>query len=455
MASGHSDVRFAKEPARPDDTTKTDPQRTRTTSSMERPPKRRSHDASYHPFGFPVHLDTGDFENDFLRASDRHSANSSSDISNSLSVGQLDHGLFDLDTDLTSNSHDASSGNEFNAGTGISLPSSSHPGNDLALTIGAHLAGRGSLRPGNAAPTQASSTPLPPMTSPEHCLHYLSELCSGLLRNVSDDGNVKALVDVLSYKAPPTRSSSSSLPKNAIGRVLESSQLFFDILDALHHLINPERLEATSPMTSECSYSDLCEPNEFIHSVTSSNPGALLGHATEGLLLHAEMDPSRHELFSGDHQLHAAGVIPAATTPSLDMPTTLTILTCYTWLLRTYDTIFTPIHASLCLEAPTMPSIFPGLSIGGFDLCERTDLQIEMLMQLSTHMLERIERMLGISVISTPPSEEDAGEGLLDSASSSAILDVLFRPNNGQRLPSSRVKQTMSDIRAALRRGRA
>jgi hypothetical protein len=43
----------------------------------------------------------------------------------------------------------------------------------------------------------------------------------------------------------------------------------------------------------------------------------------------------------------------------------------------------------------------PGLTIGGFNLCERKELQVDILVQLSTHMLERIEEMLGISAISS------------------------------------------------------
>lgn len=67
----------------------------------------------------------------------------------------------------------------------------------------------------------------------------------------------------------------------------------------------------------------------------------------------------------------------------IDMPTTLTILTCYTWLLQAYDTIFSQIYSALAIRTDitspsSSPSVLPGLQFGGFDLDEHRDMQIEM-----------------------------------------------------------------------------
>ena len=173
----------------------------------------------------------------------------------------------------------------------MSQPLSSYPGNDPALALGAYLAGRISLPPEKDARFQASLTPLPPKTSPERCLRYLSELCSELLRKAGDDGIAKALVDILSYKYPfhkglvifaseerhgPCPRKFAAVPRPSEYPRKAKSHFFLDL---------------------ECSYSDLCKPNEFIYSVASINPSALLRHATEDLLLQAEMDPGTTSCF--------------------------------------------------------------------------------------------------------------------------------------------------------------
>lgn len=56
---------------------------------------------------------------------------------------------------------------------------------------------------------------------------------------------------------------------------------------------------------------------------------------------------------------------------------------------------------------------------------------MEVLIQLSGSMLERIERILGISVVSAPQDLQEKsalrGEGILHMASASAFLDTLFK----------------------------
>jgi hypothetical protein len=143
------------------------------------------------------------------------------------------------------------------------------------------------------------------------------------------------------------------------------------------------------------------------------------------------------------------------------MPMTLIILTCYTLLLQTYETIFSRIQEFLCahekLSGRLIPPVLPGLHIGGFYLHKHRDLQMEILISISCKMLERIEEVLGINVISEPqdpaPSHMSQRRGLLDTSYASDLLDVLFKqvdPYNSQNYRGERVamvKQTMESIR--------
>lgn len=209
--------------------------------------------------------------------------------------------------------------------------------------------------------------------------------------------------------------------------MLESSQL---LLHALEHLTTEK--PPSSP-NSECSYSDHCDENE-------------LDHAADGSM---DFDDTKTN----------------ARITALDMPTTLTIFTCYTWLLQGYETIFSEIHNSLLSRTgtrthkPTYGSpqaVIPGLRIGGFAFDDHRDLQIEVLMQISIMMLERVDDVLGISAASQRhesnalTTKTSRGK---DSTIPMPVLDAWSRqggfPSDGKAMT---LKKTMEDIRRILRR---
>jgi hypothetical protein len=418
---------------------------------LERPSKRRSIDPLYKQLDPSVHyLNSGRLQNVFAHASSANDGVSSSNGNNSLSLGQLDNGSFNLDTSLTKITHHFNN-DTVDFGICSDTASTSNPNGNSASLTDALLPGSGDPSSGHSAFSSASSPRLPTMNTPGDCLHCLSNLCSRLLKTVNDDSNLDSLVDILSYNPHLSGGLSSPLPKNAIGQVLESSQLFLDILKTLRSLISPKQSKPSSPANSECSYSDLWDSGELDPPVTT-NQNTFPDNAMAKALFSSDSSTT-HNTTPGHNRNHPSTASPSASNLPLDIPTTFIILTCYIWLLRTYDTIFRRIYACLSLEACTIPSIMPGLMIGGFNLCERKELQVDILIQLSTHMLERIEEMLGISAISSTPPHGGANKGLLDSASSTVLLDLMFLPKSSERPRALRLKETMNDVREALRRG--
>jgi Fungal Zn(2)-Cys(6) binuclear cluster domain len=441
------DSRRSEGSVRFDDTANVESQKNAFQQSTERPSKRRSLGPSYNQLVFGINnLDPARYPTTFSRPSSINGASSSSSGGNSMALGSLDNGPFNLETSPTSKVNHNFNGDTFDFGMSLTPLPTSHQNSNPASLTETLPPGDGDPKSGHTGLFNANSPPLPPMNSSEDCLHRLSELCSGLLKNVSGYGtNCKTLADVLSYNPRLSNSTTSTLPKNAIGRVLENSQAFLDILGTLRDLLTPQTSDPSSPLNSECSYSDLWDSDEFLPSATD-NPNFPEDAMAEALLSTNSI-VSAHNTSPDNHQ---SSLSPPWTASSLDIPSTLTILTCYTWLLHTYDTIFARIHTSLGSKASAIPCILPGLTVGGFNLYEQKGLQVEILMQLSTRMLERIEEMLGISVISAP-RHHDPINGLLDAASSSALLDVMFRPKEGQKARTPRVKQTIDDIREALR----
>ena len=83
-----------------------------------------------------------------------------------------------------------------------------------------------------------------------------------------------------------------------------------------------------------------------------------------------------------------------------DVPTMFSLLSCYVCLTRIYRTIFSCIHDSmpfLLVLEPPVPQLFPGLSLGGFKLEGRLDLQVQILIQVSEDMLAKFEARFGIA----------------------------------------------------------
>ncbi|KAH8590072.1 hypothetical protein B0O99DRAFT_691918 [Bisporella sp. PMI_857] len=86
--------------------------------------------------------------------------------------------------------------------------------------------------------------------------------------------------------------------------------------------------------------------------------------------------------------------------PNRDAPSTFALLTCYTCLLKIYESVFSIIHHSFEVSrkwtvATRLPQTITGLQIDGFVLQNHRDLQIKILIQVSTYMLDSIEKALG------------------------------------------------------------
>ncbi|KAI1170861.1 hypothetical protein F4777DRAFT_583474 [Nemania sp. FL0916] len=285
-------------------------------------------------------------------------------------------------------------------------------------------------------------------TSREDQLHRLSELNSRILRDFKRINSI-ATADIVSSLTRcetenPTYTTEPPVPNSPIGLVLEGSQVFLELLQGM-------RSEASTYAESECSYSEFRDDSELprlsseehlFSDLTARDPTAYLDHNVMGITSQQSSSP-----------------------PPVDMPLTLIILTCYTLLLQTYETIFSKIQESLFahdkLFGHIIPPILPRLHIGGFYLHKHGDLQMEILITISCKMLERIEEVLGINVISEPQdpalSPISQRRGLLDSSCASALLDVLFKqmgPCTSQGPRPDRfamVKQTMESIRHVIK----
>lgn len=310
--------------------------------------------------------------------------------------------------------------------------------------------------------------PEPAANPTEEYILRLSELSSTLLKHFSRSSSA-SLADILLLSHSPVlgapidsnpRNKMSDL-KNIIGRVLNSSHTFLDILQYFMapSCAVPERA------VSECSYSDTWNEDDETSMITES----LYPHDARYTAYGQTSQPSSNDFSAPLLTSTSGSTLPddqrlSSSAPRPDFPTTLAMLSCYICLLQTYDVIFSQIYTSLVEASDScrllvVPSVLPGLRLGGFDLDSYKDLQIEVLIHISATMLERIELALGIGLPNDAQGSDRGNShcgGILDSFSTAALLDAMYKQkdigcskSDGTR--AMRVKQTMNNIQAVLR----
>ncbi|KAI0446927.1 hypothetical protein F4803DRAFT_501685 [Xylaria telfairii] len=187
----------------------------------------------------------------------------------------------------------------------------------------------------------------------------------------------------------------STSQDNAIGRMLQGSEKFLEIM--------------------QVSLNQWCQPTPRI-------PDSLLG--SDGLDFDTLEEPSHDSRRNSEARLERRwGMLQSYLEKQNPIPTPLTsesfglshqpditsklaVLTCYTCLLRIYETVFFVIHHTLEVSPSLAPSIklpqtVPGLEINGFLLNKHRSLQIKILIQASTYMLDSIEKSMH-SLLSDP-----------------------------------------------------
>lgn len=150
-----------------------------------------------------------------------------------------------------------------------------------------------------------------------------------------------------------------------------------------------------------------------------------------------------------------------STVSSIDSPlevsTLLSILSCYTYILQSYESLFTPILDSVTSSTPTVPPTLAGLHLDGFELDGYNSLQLECLLTISLSLLERIDSIL--TGVPGGQTDQHHGGGLLGNKLFSGLLEALHDQNGPNSLKSPgnakrevKAKRLIRDIQASLRR---
>jgi hypothetical protein len=185
-------------------------------------------------------------------------------------------------------------------------------------------------------------------------------------------------------------------PDNAIGRMLHGSERFLEIVQSFNQ----------PPPTPSYPFSEQSTDGEnYNYSRSEEIPDA------SETSLEARMEErwkivqsyfGRSSYIAGDSSTdtRSTGNAVPRHQQKTDVPSTFAILTCYTCILKIYESVFSVIHLSLevsrsWVSAIKLPQTITGLHINGFMLQNHRGLQIKILIQVSTYMLDSVEKALG------------------------------------------------------------
>lgn len=295
----------------------------------------------------------------------------------------------------------------------------------------------------NAAPQSHlglhSNPPHTPTDQKEACIQKLSELSASLMKDLNRLITCKLASSFLFTPSDKTTAGylfktvdRTTSQDNAIGRMLHGTEKFLEVLQEFKL-----PLHAQSPPTPP-------SPPFMAHGSDGGDSGGfpgvddVTGHLSDGSkeglmetrwnVLQSYFDrsnplaPTPPQSASETSSLYSSGQ-----SFKLDVPSTLVILNCYTCLLKIFETVFYAVYHSLecapssALDAKLPPTV-SGLQIDGFMLNNYRSLQIKILIQISTHMLDSLEKALGLG-----SEDQDGNGGILGDPVFQALLQTLLK----------------------------
>lgn len=281
--------------------------------------------------------------------------------------------------------------------------------------------------------TNPITSSLPFDAQRQELLQSLSNLSASLLQDLKRVCDPAP--DLAEDHLNPSISSSASMKNSNVGRLLEQSERFIDILQHAVHHSSTDHTQSATPLPFNTPSLDFnnpvnapeCGNDLFPSTISQSNCDGLSPSITSPLL-----DPPS---------------FPQTTLIRLDVPTMFSVLSCYTSLLRIFEAVFSHIRASLHTSDPTRQRLLPplpGLHLCGFKLEKHQNLQIEILARISLQMLARLEAMLD------DISRAGMSSGALEEYNAALLLNMVTKNGTdggaGEGVSSAQISKSIRDL---------
>ncbi|KAF1939344.1 hypothetical protein EJ02DRAFT_457031 [Clathrospora elynae] len=239
------------------------------------------------------------------------------------------------------------------------------------------------------------------------------KLASSFLFTRSDKGSVEYLFKTLD---------GSPSQESAIGRMLQGSENFLEIMQRFN-----EPAQYTPSFLDLSLRGDALDFSLLTEAFDNSenNTEAQLDMRWRKLQSYLERRNAAPNALSLGSWLGDSFTFGLARKP--DITSKVAVLACYTCLLWIYETVFFVIYHTLecspsLAPAIKLPQTVPGLEINGFMLQNHPSLQIRILIQVSTYMLDSIEKAL---------------KGMLSDSTFQALLKTVLQQEGLQYSPGN------------------
>lgn len=267
---------------------------------------------------------------------------------------------------------------------------------------------------------------------------------------------------------PTFAATATGFQDQLVGSVLKSSNTFLTLLTSLFATTtpsSPDRSVFTNQNSTSCNSSD---------SDSDSDSGA----SSLASVLHPD-DPAMEDESVQRQQQHLRRDLPIGNpadlsskpTPPIDMATILQLLTCYMHIIHLHSIMHarlldymlaflpnsptnTNINTNTNSTQPvdgSVPPVFPGMQVGGVSLDRFGTFQVNLLLQISMHLLGEIELALGMPKEYSVGKRKGSGRGVLEASVSGGFVKCLMQEEawRGKRVEC--VRERLAYLRRVLK----
>ena len=268
---------------------------------------------------------------------------------------------------------------------------------------------------------------------------------------------------------PMSGASATGFQDQLVGSVLKSSNTFLRLLTSL---FAPSTSSSPDPTLSTNQNSSSCNSSDSDNDSGASSPASLL-HPDDSVM-EDELAQQQHRFCRNPPTSNSAD-LSSKPRPPIDMATILQLLTCYMHIIHLHSIMHARLLDYMLAFLPnpqpntntnintnnnnsnnnttqpldiSVPPVFPGMQVGGVSLDQFGTFQVNLLLQISMHLLGEIELALGLPKEYSVGKRKGSGRGVLEASVSGGFVKCLMREEawRGKRV------ECVRDRLACLRR---
>lgn len=297
-------------------------------------------------------------------------------------------------------------------------------------------------------PVSEKSVSAAPIHRKEACIQKLSELSADLMKDLNRLITCKLACSFLF--TPSEKNTAEYLFRtldgsfshdNAVGRLLQGTERFLELVQEYK-----QPSHVTTPTQSPL------DPSDFSQSPTSTNAQERMESRWSLIESYLSREKPPRAMASESTIFDESS---SSQSSVMDIPSMLTILNCYTCLLKIFETVFFAIQYSLNVSPISplyakLPPTVPGFEISGFQLKNYRSLQIKILIQVSRHMLDSMEKSLGFGC------EKGEISGIFGNPVFKALLQTLLKQDSvamsgGDSTGIEKVRKLLTTVESVLK----